>query len=106
MFSGTCKRGITMKKKNNEQLINDFLQDWDCVQNTSFLRDLIPLLELYNVDEEDDWLKKEVGGEDYNNVRLIRTVYLISRFADLHAGKLLLMKTRYKDLWKRLETAS
>ena len=52
-----------------------------------FIEDVFPLLELYDEDEDDDWVKKEVGEENTRNVRIIRTVYLISKFAERHAGK-------------------
>lgn len=92
-----------MGKKTLEDQINDFIGDWDCGQMNAFLRDIIPLIELYDVDEDDDWVKEAVGELDTRNVRLIRTVYLISKIADMHASKLVTIKYRYKDLWKKLE---
>ena len=92
-----------MKKKIIENEINDFLEIWDCHQLTSFLRDIIPLFELYDVDEEDDWVKEEVGELNERTVRLIRTVYLISIIAENHTGKLAKIKTAFKDFHKRLE---
>lgn len=91
-------------KKTNEDRINDFLTYWDCEKNTAFLRDIGPLLELYDVDESDDWVKNEVGEDNERNVRLVRTVYLMSRLADLHAGEFVAIKCQFKGLWKRLES--
>jgi len=93
------------KRKSIEQEINDFLDDWGCKEMTSFLRDIIPLFELYDVEDEDDWVEQTVGGDEENvrTVRLIRTVYLVSRIAEFHAGKLCSMKIKYKDLWRRME---
>ncbi len=91
------------QKKTLEQQINEFLDVWDCKQQIAFLRDIIPLFELYDVEDEDDWVKNAVGEEDERNVRLVRTVYLISRIAEFHAGKLCSIKTNFKDLWQKME---
>lgn len=93
------------KKRDIEEEINDFLAIWGSKELISFLNEVIPLLELYDVDEKDDWVEKDVGGDEENirTIRLIRTVYLISRIAELHAGKLSIIKMRFKDLWKRME---
>lgn len=91
------------KKKSIEDEINDFLNDWGCKEMIAFLRDIIPLFELYDVEDENDWVKQKVGEEDERNVRLIRTVYLVSKIAEFHAGKLCSLKMRYKDLWKKME---
>lgn len=91
------------KKKTLEEEINEFLEYWDCDQMCAFLRDIEPLFELYNVTEEDDWVADAVGKEDERNVRLIRTVYLISRIAEFHTGKLSLVKVNFKDIYRRLE---
>ncbi len=91
------------KRKPLDDQINDFLETWDCDAMTSFLRDIIPLFELYDVDDEDDWVKHVVGVEDERNVRLIRTVYLISKIADVHAARLCNLKITFKDLWRKME---
>jgi hypothetical protein len=95
------------KKRSLEEEINDFLESWDCKQKIAFLRDIIPLFELYDVEDEDDWVEKAVGGDKENvrTVRLIRTVYLVSKIAEFHAGRMCTIKGRFKDLWKRMEKA-
>ncbi len=92
-----------MKPKTIESEINEFLDLWDCAALVSFLKDIIPLFELYDVEDEDDWVKNAVGEGDTRNVRLIRTVYLVSRIAEFHAGKLCTIKAKHPQLWKRLE---
>lgn len=93
-----------MKKKATlEDQINAFFEYWDCDKNMALLRDIEPLLRLYDVDEGDDWLKKEVGEEDERNVRLIKTAYLVSRLVDLHVSEFISIKYDFKDLWKRIE---
>ena len=92
-----------MKKKTLEEEINLFLESWGSKEMIDFLDDVIPLFELYNVDDKDDWVKDEVGKENERTVRLIRTVYLVSRIAEFHAGKLCLANMRFKNLWERME---
>lgn len=86
-----------------EQEINEFLDIWGADQMCAFLRDIIPLFELYDVEEQEDWLKDAVGEDNERNVRLIRTVYLMSRIAEAHTGKLADLKIRFKDLYRRME---
>lgn len=93
------------KKKTVEEQINEALDDWDCNQQIAFLRDIIPLFELYDVEDEDDWVEKAVGGDKENvrTVRLIRTVYLISKIAEFHTGKLVSFKCKYPGLYKKMQ---
>lgn len=92
-----------MPRKTIEEEINDALGIWDAPQLTAFIRDIIPLFELYDVEDESDWVAEAVGEENERNVRLIRTVYLLSRIAEFHTGKLALMKIHFKDLYSRME---
>ncbi|SRR5258706_11773514 len=91
------------KKKNLEDEINEFLKYWDADQMCAFLRDIIPLFELYDVEDEDDWVTNAVGKEDERNIRLIRTVYLVSRIAEFHAGKLASIKINFKNTYQKME---
>ena len=91
------------KKRTLDQEINEFLEFWDGDQMCAFLRDIIPLFELYDVEEESDWVTEAVGSENERNVRLIRTVYLISRIAEFHAGKLASVKINFKEIYKKME---
>lgn len=92
-----------MAKKTIEEEINLFIDKWDLVQMNQFLKDLGPVFQLYDVDEENDWVKEAVGEDGFVTVRFIRTVYLISKIANNHAGRLCLMNVEFKNLWKRLE---
>ncbi|HJT86082.1 MAG TPA: hypothetical protein VJ697_16505 [Nitrososphaeraceae archaeon] len=67
----------------------------------SFYNDTKDLIELY--EDEHDLLKKEMGEENERSVRMIRTIYLVSRIAEYHSGRLCSLKVNFKDLWKRLE---
>jgi hypothetical protein len=94
-------------KKTLEEQINDFLDVWDCKQLTSFLRDIIPLFELYDVDDEDDWLERDVGGdaENVRTIRLLRTVYLISKIVSNFSPVFCKINSEFRDLWKKIEKA-
>lgn len=86
-----------------EKEINDFLEDWDIHKLVEFLIDIVPLCELYDVDIDDDWVKDIVGEEGHRDVRLIRTVYLISKIAENHSGKLAVIRSKYSKLCQRME---
>lgn len=91
------------KKKTLEDEINEFLEYWNADQMCAFLRDIIPLFELYDVEDEDDWVADAVGKENERNIRLIRTVYLVSRIAEFHAGKLAAVKINFKEIYRKME---
>lgn len=91
------------KKKTMEQEINEFLEYWSYREMSAFLRDIIPVCELYDVEEQDDWVADAVGDEEARTIRLIRTVYLISRIAEFHSSKLYGVKTKFKNLFYRME---
>jgi hypothetical protein len=86
-----------------EEEIHKFFELWDADQLVAFLRDVIPLFELYDLQDEQDWVEKEVGIDNVRNVRLIRMVYLVSRIAEYHAGRLCRVRAEHKDLWKRMQ---
>lgn len=91
------------KKASLESQINQFLEKWDCKSMTNFLRDIAEIYELYDVDEDADWVEESVGEENMQNVRLIRTVYLISRLASRYSPILASLKCNHPRLWERIE---
>ncbi len=92
-----------MAKKDLQQEINEFLEVFDVNTLISFLECTIPLTELYDVEENADWVEDYVGKDHVSTIRMIRTVYLISKLSELHGGKLAIVKAKFKDLYKRLE---
>lgn len=94
---------MTKNKKSVDDKINQFLEIWDLRQMLAFLRDAIPIFELYDCSEDDDWVRKAVGEENETNVRLARTAYLVSKFAENHASKIAEIKIYLKDLWRDME---
>lgn len=93
-------------KKPIEDQINEALDFWDCKKQIAFLRDILPLFELYDVEDEDDWVKEASGEENERNVRLIRTVYLISKIAESHAGSLASFRMKFPKLHEKMELIS
>ena len=93
-----------MPKRTVEEEIESFLEIWDCAQLVSFLEDITPLMKLYDVDEGDDWVEDLVGSADVRNVRLVRTVYLLSMIAERHSSKMSAVRIHHRDLYKRLES--
>ena len=94
---------MTRQREKVDQQINDFLEICDSDFLTSFFYDLIPIIELYDIQVDNDWVKDAVGEENERTVRLIRTVYLMSRLASFHSPKLATLNIQFKDLWKRME---
>lgn len=69
----------------------------------AFLDLAIPIVELYDVDVEDDWLEKRVGSEDVDIVRLCRTVYLVSKFCERMSGRIATIKSKYPNIREKME---
>lgn len=92
-----------MPKPSLQDEIIAFYDLWNGDTLCDFLRDTIELFSLYDMDDESDWVADEVGDENVRNVRLVRTVYLMSRIAEKHAGKLARVKSEFKALHKRME---
>lgn len=89
--------------KNIEYDIERFLEVWSGDKQIAFLRDVIPLFELFDIEDESDWVEEAVGKENERNVRLIRTVFIMSKLADLHSGTLATLRCRFPGLWKKME---
>ncbi len=92
-----------MPKKSIEQEIEEFVELLDCDHLIQFIADFMPLYELLNVDEAEDWLRDAVGEADTQNVRLVQIVYLMSKLAENHSGRLCRLNYQFKGLWKRME---
>lgn len=69
----------------------------------AFLELVIPIVELYDVDLEDDWLEQRVGSEDVDTVRLCRTVYLVSKFCERMSGRIATIKSKYPNIREKME---
>lgn len=94
------------KKSTLEDDINKFLEIWGVDDMLDFIRELGSVYELYDVNEDDDWVTNKVGKENESNVRIVRTVYIISRMAEMFSGKLCVTKMNLPLLHKRLEEAA
>lgn len=95
---------MSRKKRDLEEEIHDFMDVWDKHKVAALLRDMIPFFELYHIDQEGAKELEEYEGKIYEaQVRILRTVYLLSKFAYIHAGRLCLLNAHFKDLWLRME---
>lgn len=92
-----------MPKKSLEQEIAEFMQFWDGHQMEKFLRDIIPMFEMFDIQDDSEWMNEGGSEEDAINIKMIRAAYIVSKIAENHAGKLARMKIDFKNLWKRLE---
>jgi hypothetical protein len=75
---------MTLKQNTLENEIKSILGIYGANELISLIEDTYELFELYNIDEQDDWIREEVGEEKTRDIRLIRTAYLLSRLAEHH----------------------
>ncbi len=94
------------KKKSLEQQIDEIIGIFGIKEINTFFEDCYELLKLFDVEPGNDWVEIEVGKEDRDNVRLIRTAYILSRMAERHTGRLLLVKTACPLLYLKLNEFS
>lgn len=93
--------------KDIQHQINEFLEVWNLDQQEKFLADVIPLFEMYyQIDKEGDIFEREDTAQNAATVRLLRSVYLISKLAEYHAGKLATVRMQWPNLWKKMEKTS
>lgn len=92
-----------MNNKNIEQELIEFFKLWDFESLSELVRDLIPIVELYDARIEKDEIAEFVQDQDKQNVILLRTSYLLSKIADRHTGILSKTKIRHPGFYKRLE---
>ena len=94
-----------MSKKNlsvNEKA-RGILQIFGPERLMSLVNDIWELFELYDVDEEDDWVANKVGEENVREVRLARTAYLLSLVAANHGKAFEKIQKKFPDFWKDAE---
>lgn len=94
--------GENLKKTIHEE-IGEMLQDFPAADLIALLRNMVPLWQLFDVDDESDWVANIVGEEDESNVRMIRALFLVSKLSDACSGMLCRISFKHKGFWKRLE---
>ncbi len=92
-------------KTKIDQEIEDFLNTWGTDKILEFLKDIVPVFELYDVDEQNDWVIEAVGEGNEQTIRLIRTAYLLSKIAEKHAKHMSRMNLKHRSLWRKMEIA-
>jgi hypothetical protein len=85
-----------------EEQINEFLLYLNKDKLQNFILDVLPLFELYDIEENADWVA-EIVGDDADKIRLIRTVYLMSKIAALHGPTLKNLDKRFRNLYLDME---
>jgi hypothetical protein len=88
-----------------EEQINEFLLYLDKNKLQNFILDVLPLFELYDIEENADWVAEIVGDDAADKIRLIRTVYLMSKIAALHGPTLKNLDKRFRNLYLDMEKA-
>lgn len=68
-----------------------------------FISDVWELFQLYDVDENDDWLEAAVGDDNVREVRLARTAIILSNIAERHAKSFDKIARRFPHLAKDAE---
>lgn len=89
------------KRTINEET-SDFIEFFGVNEVLGFMEILYDFYKMFDVDVEDDWVAKEVGQENANTVRMIRTCLMLSKIAELYAGKLCIIKTKFPLFYKRV----
>jgi hypothetical protein len=96
---------MSKKLRDMVQETEEFIEHFGIQGVQALIKEVYEFYELYDVDEIDDWVAHYVKGdaENVRNVRMIRSVYLVSRMAEFLSGKLVLVKTKFPNFYKRLE---
>jgi hypothetical protein len=91
-------------RKTLEDEIEEFVDVWDAQTLIKLFEFIYPLFKLYDVTESDDWLEEILKDkEDVKNVRICRTVYLLSFMCDVFASKMVSTNVKFKNLHHRME---
>lgn len=93
-----------MKEDESEfnKEINAFVQKWDVYSLIEFVGLAEKLIELYDMDEKDDFLRQYYGKEDGDNIRIVRTVMILSKMSEVFGAKMVSTNVKFKGLWKKL----
>lgn len=90
-------------KKTMEDEINEFLQIWSVDDFMKFIEEIADVFSVYYMQDNEFDTFKGKAEEEIANLRVIKTVYLISRIAELYAGKLCITKMKLPRLYERME---
>lgn len=83
--------------------INQFIQKWDVYSLIELVDLAEKIIELYDMDEKEDFLREYYGKEDGDNIRMIMTVRILSKMSELFGAKMVSTNVKFKGLWKRLD---
>lgn len=88
--------------KINKEL-DRFLDVCSIEEMFNIAKDAVPLVELHEMMEGYELIDDEEEKQEVSAQLFVRVIYLLSKFAHLHAGKLCVIKSVFPDLHKRLE---
>lgn len=91
------------EKKDMADIMSDFLQVWGPNELIQFLEDILLFFELYDVEDKEDWVETRVGADNASNVRLARTIYLLSKFCEHHSSRMVRTNIQFRELWLKME---
>lgn len=92
-----------MKKSDINAEIQELFETWDHITLEKFLFLLFPLYEMYDISEDNDWIKNYVGEKHLSDVCKARTAYFLSKISDFFSGKFSMTKIRHGRLWEQME---
>lgn len=92
-----------MSMENYNKEMSEILGIYNCDKFIQLIEDIHELVVLYNVDDNDDWVRDIVGEDNTRNVRLARTAILLSRLADNHHRLLRRIHRVAPGFWQRAE---
>jgi Holliday junction resolvase RusA-like endonuclease len=104
-YSTTARTEITImpRETNLSEDISKIMGIYGPDELIDFLRYAYELSELYNVTEENDWVKDQVGEDEVREVRITRTAYLLSKLAHNHAVLLKKIDRSCPAFWQKAE---
>lgn len=88
-----------------EKKLQEFFEIMPHEKLTRFAEMSAQLLEIFQAYEDCDW-DEIMANEDTRNVKIIRTVYIMSRIAEEYSGVLSIVRVKYKDFWRLLDKIS
>lgn len=94
---------MTITEEELETKVARFFEKWSFDDLNDCARYFLEFLEIFQLDEEFDWDKEVLQDENNRNIKIIRCMYVMTKFADMYGSKLLATKLEFKSLWKKLE---
>jgi hypothetical protein len=92
-----------MAKRTPEEEINAFLEIWGTDDLLNLLEEISLVFETFYMENTDSPILEGKTDEEIANIRIVRSVYLISKIAELYGGKFCMTKMKVPRLYEKLE---